>query len=393
MTTDYSRKLLPSEPVQNGIPYYANWLGPWAIHEPAFKALEHAFQTLDLPRHLQEVAPKHRDAIAETGRYETTVIDGIMIVNINGPIMKHDSSFGYSCSSVRIRRILDLAKNDPSVFGVLLRIDSPGGTVNGTRELANDVAKFSKVKPISAYCEDLTASAAYWIACQSSHIVASPTSLVGSIGTYCVVRDFSGAAEQAGVKVHVVRAGEFKGVGEHGTAILDSHLMEMQRQVDGLNAFFTEAVSTGRSLEGTALEQVTDGRAHLAADAMRYGLIDEIADFEDYFGKFFDEVQQSKFYQSSPNRFVSMGDLAFHRLPDATKQRLVAERTPYADAIAWASANQAATRNDLYTISGGSETFISECTAKGLSIAEAEKVWKQKQDAENAYALKSRMRY
>jgi ClpP class serine protease len=199
--------------------------------------------------------------------------------------------------------------------------------------------------------------------------------------------DTSGAAEKAGVKVHVVKAGEFKGAGTPGTAILDSHLMEMQRQVSGLNEFFIEAVSTGRGLEGTALEQVTDGRAHLAADAMRYGLIDEIADFEEYFESFHATVQQSAFYSSSPHRAVAMNDLIMFNLPVAEKQRLIDAGTEYAQAIEYAKNNQTASSSDLAKISNYNDEFARDCLSRGLTITEAKQEW-EKRNAKPTYAKK-----
>lgn len=364
---------------QISIPYYQNWLGPWAMYEPAFKALEHSFKQLDLGKHLTEVSPQIKNELDNAPNYNSTLIDGILIVTISGPIMKQAPSFGGGCSSVLVRRILSTAMHDPSIFGAILLINSPGGTVSGTRELANTVKRFGEVKPITAYCEDLAASAAYWVASQADSIAANPTALIGSIGTYCMAVDTSGAAEKAGVKVHIVKAGEFKGAGTPGTEITDDHLDEMQRQVSGLNRFFVDAVSDGRDLEGDELDRVCDGRAHLAADAIQLRLIDEIADFEEYFESFFASVQQSSFYASSPHRKVTANDLAMFRLPVAEKQRLIEAGTEYAQAIEYASNNQTASSHELAQISNYNDDFARDCLSRGLTITEAKKEWEQRQ--------------
>ena len=356
---------------QISIPYYQNWLGPWAMHERSFKALEHAFQALDLNTHLTEVSPKIREQIEESRYYNATIIDGIIIVNISGPIMKQAPSFGEGCSSVLARRILMNAVHDTKIFGAILLINSPGGTVSGTRELANTVKNFSKFKPIWAFCEDLTASAAYWIASQAERIIANPTALVGSIGTYCVVVDSSGAAEKAGVKVNIVRAGEYKGMGTPGTEVTEEHLDEMQTQVSGLNQFFVKAVSEGRNLEGEALKRIADGRCHLAADAMQLGLIDDIADFEDFFESFYNNATNHSYYQTSPNRYVTQADLENFRLPDAKKKELVDFRTEYCKAIEYAKENQTAGYAEILELVGQDNSeLLSYCHSNRFTVSQ-----------------------
>lgn len=338
MTTSLISKLHQS---QASMPSYLNMLGPYSMHEPSFRILEQQFHSFDLNRFTSELSPEHKRNAANSDRYYMTIVDGVAIVTISGMITKYPTWFP-TCPSSVIRSLLNTALEDPRVFGCLLRINSPGGQVSGTRELANDVKKFGQSKPIVAYVDDLCCSAAYWVASQADYIVSNATGFTGSIGTYCIMSDYSQAMEQAGVKVHVIRAGEYKGSGEFGTKILDSHLMELQRQVDGLNAFFLEAVSQGRNLSGVALEQVTDGRAHLAADAKSLGLIDEVRDFENYFEAFYDSVLQSPFYAASPYRFVE--------------------------------------RADAFRISSYSDNeFVDDCVSKKLTVDECQKAWNQKQ--------------
>jgi len=160
-------------------------------------------------------------------------------------------------------------------------IDSPGGTVAGTRDLADEVARAAKQKPVVAYIEDLGASAAYWIASQANKIYANPTAIVGSIGTYGVICDFSAQAAMIGVKVHVLRAGQFKGAGEPGTEITPEQLAEWQRIVDQLNEHFVRGVAAGRKgLSLAAVRELADGRAHVGEAAVTLGLVDGVQSFD-----------------------------------------------------------------------------------------------------------------
>jgi signal peptide peptidase SppA len=135
-------------------------------------------------------------------------------------------------------------------------------------------------KPCYAYVEDLAASAAYWIASQCDKVFANSTAMVGSIGTYMTVQDYSAAAAQCGVKVHVVRAGAMKGVGTPGTEVTAEHLGELQRLVNDLNAQFVSAVGTGRKLSAESAQALADGRVHVGRNALSLGLIDGIQSFD-----------------------------------------------------------------------------------------------------------------
>ena len=135
--------------------------------------------------------------------------------------------------------------------------------------LSDAVEALVKVKPVVAIVENLCASAAFLAICKATKIVASRGSLIGGIGTYCVVEDASGMADAMGIKVHVVKAGEFKGMGTPGTAFTESQQRELQRVVNSLNDQFLAAVATGRKLTSDRLKIVSDGRVWIAADAKR----------------------------------------------------------------------------------------------------------------------------
>ncbi len=284
---------------RNEIPFIRNWVGAWAMHEPHFHATRHQLESMNISLHLSNGAANRENALARIDENRVTLLDGIAIVNVEGTLMKHASSFSESSSTVVLGQTLkDLAK-DPNVKGIALRIDSPGGTVAGTNELASEINKTRQSKPVWAYCNDLTASAAYWIASQCERIEANETSLVGSIGTYCVVMDSSAAAAKAGFVVHVVKAGEFKGTGTPGTEITAEQLDQLNAQVIGLNAFFLKAVEKGRSMSAEQVRELADGRVHIAKQSQSLGLIDGVASFEDFFDRFASHVSSS-----SPGRPV-----------------------------------------------------------------------------------------
>lgn len=257
------------------IPHLDQWLGLWAIREEEFRAGHALLMGLDIHLHLQGPDPqKARERADDYG--QLTVQDSVAVIPFHGVLMKHASSAQDSTSTVLARRLVREARSNPDVRAAFLHIDSPGGTVAGLQPLVADVAALAAAKPTIAQIENLGASAAYRVASQASKIVASPDSLVGSIGTYGVIQDLSAAATLKGIKVHVVKAGAMKGAGVAGTEVTPEILADEQRIVNELNDSFLRDVSTGRGLSMKATRELADGRVHIAAQAQALGLIDGV---------------------------------------------------------------------------------------------------------------------
>jgi signal peptide peptidase SppA len=134
-----------------------------------------------------------------------------------------------------------------AVRAVMIEIDSPGGSVDGTQELAEDLARLNAVKPVVAQVNDLCCSAAYWAASQATLIAANANALVGSLGTLMVVYDQSKHFEQEGVKPIVISTGTLKGAGARGTALSDELIGQLRALVEDANERFMAGVKSGRS--------------------------------------------------------------------------------------------------------------------------------------------------
>jgi signal peptide peptidase SppA len=204
--------------------------------------------------------------------------NGVAVICIQGQMTKGRSSFG-GCCIVDTRRAVRKAVADPNVKSIMLYIDSPGGTVAGTADLAADVAEADKTKPVYAYIDDLGASAAYWVACQSRHIYSNTTAMVGSIGTYTVLEDSTAADAQTGLKYEVISTGMFKGLGADG-AVTDALRQDVQRLIDDTNSHFLAAVADGRGFSDKQVRELADGRVHVGDKAKELGLIDEVASLD-----------------------------------------------------------------------------------------------------------------
>lgn len=179
------------------------------------------------------------------------------------------------------------AVNDPNIKAIVIDIDSPGGTVSGVDELATEIFNARKQKKISAVSNCLCASAAYWLACQASEVVVSPSSLTGSIGVYGAHEDDSEMLATMGVKVTLISAGKYKVEGNSFEPLSDQARAAMQGQVDDFYGMFTKAVARGRGVAIKAVQNgFGEGRVMTAQDAVKSGLADRVATLDEVLAKY-----------------------------------------------------------------------------------------------------------
>lgn len=201
--------------------------------------------------------------------------DGVAIVTLEGPMTKRPPPWGGGAATVQVRRAVRQAVSDPAVQGIFLLVDSPGGQVSGTGDLADEVARASRVKPVLAYAEDMCCSAAYWVASQAgAGLYAGPSTSLGSIGTILMMEDTSRASAEAGVRVHVIATGKWKGVGAGGAPLTGEHLDYLHDFVQAINRSFAAAVQAGRRMTPAQMKTLLEAGLYVGQDAVRMGLCD-----------------------------------------------------------------------------------------------------------------------
>ncbi len=285
------------------------YFGVWAISADPFNQLVNHVNQIDIRQHIAQHMADYDPLGAASSSAGTTpylISGGVAQIEMIGPMMKYVSSLSSGVSTVYARKQIRHAVQNDEVSAIFLRMDSPGGTVSGTKDLADEVARAVAIKPVIAFIDDLSASANYWIASQCTEIIANnSTALIGSIGTYAVIYDFSKQAESLGIKTYVIGAGKFKGSGVPGTEITAEHREEYQRVVDSLNNEFTSAVSKGRSLASGTIDELADGRVHPANVALDLGLIDRIETFDSAISRYYATQPRSKTSMSAEQTTVS----------------------------------------------------------------------------------------
>jgi len=273
--------------------------GPWMIHEERGRLFKEQIRNVNITLHLNEFAERQQQKLearrggSDEGRAAYQLVGDIAIVSISGTMMKQESSFS-GASTIATRRSIRQAVRDPSVQGILLLIDSPGGSTSGVADLAADVAAADAKKPVWTYAEDCMCSAAYWTGSQGRKVFANANAIVGSIGTYTVVRDFSKADKADGIETFVVRAGKFKGMGTPGTEITEEQLAELQRTVDAVQAQFSAGVMSGRKMTAEQVNELATGAVWVGKAAVEAKLIDGVQSLDQTLADFQTMIQGTK---------------------------------------------------------------------------------------------------
>ena len=230
------------------------------------------------------------DRNARDARRQSSVSNsggGIAVLPLYGIVtqrgnMVDDVSGAGTASTQQFSNLLRAALQDETVSQILIDIDSPGGSVYGVAELADEIVSARAQKPVVAIANSLAASAAYWIGCSASEFYVTPGGEVGSIGVWQAHQDYSKAMDEAGVKTTLISAGKFKVEGNPYAPLDEEAQGFMQSRVDDYYAAFTKAVAKGR---GVPISQVRDGMGQgrvLGADAaLASSMVDGIATFED----------------------------------------------------------------------------------------------------------------
>jgi signal peptide peptidase SppA len=223
-----------------------------------------------------ELKAESKAAPAKAQSKPYAVSGSTAVIPFVGVIAKYADDQGRTVSALETQIAIDAAASDDAIESIVLFIDSPGGTVAGTADLAARISVVKATKPITAYVSDNCCSAAYWVASQCSSVIANEAAKVGSIGVFCVLTDTSEAAAKAGIAVRLVAAGEYKGLDSQGLPITDKAIDSHQQIVNSTYDLFVQSISKGRNLSLPVVKQLADGRTHIASEALTLKLIDGI---------------------------------------------------------------------------------------------------------------------
>ena len=206
----------------------------------------------------------------------------VALIRIDGAIAYQTSQLsllGSTASADDLVQLLDTALNDPLAKAVVLRVNSPGGSAAASEALYLKVRELAASKPVVAYIEEYGTSGAYMAVLPAARILASNSSIVGSVGVYTSVITYSGLLEKLGVKVYVFKSGELKDVGSSFREPSEEDRKVLQSIVDGVFELFKKRVLAHRKVADEG--EVFSGRPFIAGEAVKLGLIDGIGTLDD----------------------------------------------------------------------------------------------------------------
>jgi len=227
--------------------------------------------------------------------YETTVqrdgsaSDKIALIDLDGVIMDSNETglFGTGSNPVdEFAARLTKAAADSRVRGVVIRINSPGGTVSASAMMSEELDRFKEKtgKPVVISMGDVCASGGYYVAMSGDRIIAQPTTITGSIGVIIATMNFSQGFAKIGIKGRAITSGPNKALANPFEPMNEEQYAILQGLVDDFYSLFRARVEGNRELDPDNLEMLTDGRVFTGTQAMEYGLVDQLGSIHDAFG-------------------------------------------------------------------------------------------------------------
>jgi protease-4 len=201
----------------------------------------------------------------------------VAVISLSGPIQSESSGFLFGGSVITpesVRNELDRAKNDTAVKAIVIQVDSPGGSVAASQEIANLLGEVKK--PIVVSMSDLAASGGYYISAGADKIVALPGTLTGSIGVISEMPNLKGLFAKLGIDMQVFKAGEHKDMYAGFRELTPEEQTIMQDMTDQLYNQFIQVVANGRTLSEDKVRELATGQLYTGIQAKELGLVDEL---------------------------------------------------------------------------------------------------------------------
>ena len=268
----------------------------WSSHAPATAEVLAGIDTDKLAREArrQTATSVSGGGIAVLPLYGVITQRGNMIEDVSGP---------GSVSTQKFAAALRQALADESVSQILIDIDSPGGSVYGVAELADEIVAARAQKPIIAIANSLAASAAYWIGCSASEFYVTPGGEVGSIGVWQAHFDYSQALAAEGVTPTLISAGTYKVEGNPYAPLEPEAQAFMQSRVDDYYLAFCKGVARGRDVPiARVRNSMGQGRVLGADAAIEQGMIDGAITLEGMLNKL---QRNSRFRMPAQSRLTN----------------------------------------------------------------------------------------
>ncbi len=210
------------------------------------------------------------------------------VINLKGEITTESNQQFLSqktYSSEDYAKLIRKAADDENIKIIILKINSPGGSAVGSKEIV-DAIKYAKTKkPIVSYIRELGASGAYWAAANTDYIMSNDLAVVGSVGVLASHLDFSGLLEKYGVKYQKLTGGKYKDIGSPFRNMTEEEKQLLQKKINLIHEEFYNDVFKERKLQNLSKEKkdmIKTGIFFIGKEALNYSLIDKTGSYEDF---------------------------------------------------------------------------------------------------------------
>ena len=229
----------------------------------------------------QQPSNLRQDALEKFAAMDESIISGtnakekIFVINVDGTIMPDDNN------DYIVEKLKEAAE-DPRCAGVVLHINSPGGSVYASEKIAKAIEEVRAAdKPVYSAMQAMAASGGYYISAPTNKIFASNETFTGSIGVIMSGYSLEGLFEEYGIKEQNITSGKMKDAGTLGRDMSEEEKKYLQGLVDGSYERFVKIVAEGRNMSESEVKKLADGRIYDGAQAKANGLVDVIGDLDD----------------------------------------------------------------------------------------------------------------
>jgi len=211
--------------------------------------------------------------------------EGVAVVYLYGPLTISRSGSGWTRllqGADKIVSQLRKISKIPNIKAVVLRINSPGGSIAAVQEIYEEVIRLrEKGKKVVVSMGDVGASGAYYVACAADRIVANPGTITGSIGVVMSLGNMEELFRKIGIKIEVIKRGIHKDIGSPARELTSEEKKLLQGLIDDAYDQFLRVVIERRNLEKKEAEKIAQGQIFTGQQAKGLGLVDEIGNFQD----------------------------------------------------------------------------------------------------------------
>jgi protease-4 len=204
----------------------------------------------------------------------------IAVIPVHGTIAHAAGPLGSFATDERVAKLVRAARANRRVRGVILHVDSPGGSALASDRMHHEIVQLAREKPVVACMANVAASGGYYVSAPAQRIVCEPTTITGSIGVVAARLTLEPLLAKLGITTETVRRGAHAGLLGATHPIDDEERAALRRELDATYRTFVSVVARGRKMDEEKVELLARGRVYTGADAHAAGLVDLLGGFD-----------------------------------------------------------------------------------------------------------------